>query len=502
MRTASPTLLPAAPRSLLGSLLGALLFSLVPAALVLAEPGEFSRPIKVRLKSGNHIIGRVLEKECSDEALVMRELRSKMKRKIRWGDVKDSQAHELRVKLGFEVKERESGLRLTGVEIKTKSGATFRGLLTNKRTAEKDGVYILKRADGERRISVGDVRSGPTEVEMDALEVYTPTELYTERVKKSPPQTAEEHFRMGDFAAFIGALAQAKMHFEKCIEMGSEKYPDSLVKRHLERVETRLGNAEAENLLKEIGQATWRKRWKAAADLVKAFREKYGEDEDLMKALGRLEAALRERRQGHFAREVPRQLRRRIKSLLGKKVRISGELTLREATDYAGGEPSDEKSVAYEAILALSEKLGISDEEVLEFWNLRGKRAIQKAFYRDGTFIVIENLEDALAKAPKPKTGKNMPRPPKPNPIKTPEGWFKSKRKARKYSDLRDFLYAWWADNSSMVDLLEPKSEICNTCHGRGFTQSMITTNQGSIPFYNRCSTCYMAKSTRVVRFK
>ena len=483
-------------------LLSVLMAGLLPVAPAAAAPDEFSRPIKVRLKSGSHVIGRVVEQECSDEVLVIRELRSRVKRQIKWGEVKETQAHDLRVKLGFEVKEREGGLQLIGVEIKTKSGATFRGLWLNKSTAEKDGVYLLKRADGERRISIGDVRSGPTEIEMDALEVYTPDELYAERVRQEPPQTAEEHFRIGDFAAFIGALPQAKMHFEKCLEMGSEKYPESLIKRRLERVETRLGNAEAEALLKEIAQATWRKRWKTASDLIKAFREKYGENEDLMKDLGRLDAALGERRQGHFTREVPRLVRSRIKTLLGKQVRVTGELTLREVTDYAGGEATDEKSVSFQAILAVSQKIGITPEEALEFWKLRSKRAIQKAFYRDGTFIVIENLEDALAKAPKPRTGKNMPKAPKPSPIMTPDGWFKSKRRTRKYSDLRDFLYAWWADNAGMVDLLQPKDETCNTCHGRGFTQTMVTTSQGSIPFYNRCSTCYMAKSTRVVRFK
>jgi len=30
----------------------------------------------------------------------------------------------------------------------------------------------------------------------------------------------------------------------------------------------------------------------------------------------------------------------------------------------------------------------------------------------------------------------------------------------------------------------------------------LITTPQGSIPFYNRCQTCYMAKFERVVRFR
>jgi hypothetical protein len=30
----------------------------------------------------------------------------------------------------------------------------------------------------------------------------------------------------------------------------------------------------------------------------------------------------------------------------------------------------------------------------------------------------------------------------------------------------------------------------------------MVPTPQGTVPFFNRCQTCYMAKFHRVVRFK
>jgi tetratricopeptide (TPR) repeat protein len=477
----------------------ALCLILALGALTWAAPGD--RPVAVELKNGKRIFGRVVESECTDDVLVIREIRSKVKRTVKWSEIKDKVAHKLRVDLGFEVEARESGLKIAGVEITNKAGSTFQGLLVNAKTAQKDGVYILKRADGERRIRATDVRDGPREIMMDALEVYTPLELYEQRIKEKPPETAEDHFQLGDFAAFVGALEQAKMHFEKVLEMGSTKFPESLVNRHLERVKARLANAEAENALKLIRQHTWRKRWKQASEGIAAFKENYKDDEGLIKDVERLDAALKEKRQDYFTGAIPRLLRDTVKKLIAKKVR-EPELTLKMAQDYAGGEAGDEETATAEALAAVGEKLGITPEEVVEFWKLRRKRTVYKAFYRDGTFIVIDNLEDALAKAPKPPSGKNTPKPPKPSPIQTPDGWWDGKIKARKYSEARDWLYAWWAENAGMVELMDPKKENCQTCAGKGWTQAMIQTSQGSIPFFNRCQNCHMAKHFRVVRFK
>ena len=92
-----------------------------------------------------------------------------------------------------------------------------------------------------------------------------------------------------------------------------------------------------------------------------------------------------------------------------------------------------------------------------------------------------------------------MPAPSKPM---TPDDWWKMKVEQKKVGDLRDWLYAWWAEKSGMCDVGEPKDEPCQTCYGKGYTTRMIVTPQGSLPFYNRCQTCYMAKFQRVVRFK
>jgi hypothetical protein len=201
---------------------------------------------------------------------------------------------------------------------------------------------------------------------------------------------------------------------------------------------------------------------------------------------------------------VSSRLRDTIKDLLEKKVR-EPELSLRTAQQFAGGDASADTSVTHQAVQMVAEKLGVEPKEVLTFWEGRSKHAVQKAFYRDGTFIVIDNLEDALSRAPKIKTGgpgDKGPKPPKPSPRLKPEEWWERKVQARKYTELRDWLYAWWAEHSGMVEVIPPRDIVCQTCAGNGYTQAMHTTNQGSVPFFNRCQTCYEATFARVVQFK
>ena len=75
-------------------------------------------------------------------------------------------------------------------------------------------------------------------------------------------------------------------------------------------------------------------------------------------------------------------------------------------------------------------------------------------------------------------------------------------RKTRKWRHMADFLYAYWAEKSGMNDPMEPKESNCPVCAGKGYTQTMITTPQGTIPFADRCQNCHMATFWRVVRFK
>ena len=480
-----------------------LLLTVLVSAAVLASPGDFSKPEIVNLKSGKRIVGYVQEDECTDEKLVIRELLSKAKRVINWSEIKTDKAHDLRVKLGFEVEVSRGGLVIAGHEIITKSGASFRGLLTNAKTAQRDNMYILKRFDGERRIRLEDVREGPTEITINALEVYTPIQLYEQKLKEKTPETAEDHYRLAEFAAAMGALEPAKMHYTKVLQLKDRKYPEALVNRLLGRIEARLANKEAEDAQREIKKLTWQKKFAKAGQLIASFKEQYRNDEELLKIVAKLEADLKERRQSHFIALVPRMLRKTIKDLLAKKVREK-ELSLRMATNYAGGESSDENSATHAALILIGEKLALNPDEVLDFWKLRNKRPIHKAFYRDGTFVVVENLQDALAKAPKASTGKgkNQSKPPKPHPVKKPDGWWAGKLKVRKFTQSRDWLYAWWAEKSGMVDLMEPKSELCPRCQGKGYTAATVQGNQGAIVYFDRCQTCHMAKSFRVVRFR
>lgn len=472
----------------------------VLAAVLVAAPG---RPRVVNLSDGSRYIGRVVENECTDELLVMTELRSGAKRSIPWSAVRSDEARTLRIELGFEVEEGEaSKLRMDGHRIVNKAGTIFEGMLTNEETWKKDGTCILKTSEGMRKIRVGDIRDGPTSIQIDKLQVFTPEELYEREVKENPPETAEQHFQQAERCRIYGALAQAKEHYEACLAKEDPKYTRTKIQRLIDKVDRRLASAEADGELKEIKKAIVYNKFAKATELITAFKEKYKGDEDWIKEVDELAVEMDERRTGYYVTQVPRLMRDTVKSVLAKKVKEESEWTLRQAQQFASAEPSAEDSASRHAIDAIAEKLGIKPEEVLDFWNKREKRVIHKGFYRDGTFIVVDNLQDALSKAPKIKAVKGGPTPPKPHKARTPDEWWNGKVKARKWSDLRDWLYAYWAERSNMCEILEPKEEGCAVCAGKGYTQGLHQTQQGTVPFFDRCMNCHMATYHRVVRFK
>jgi hypothetical protein len=491
--------------------------------LLLAGPGaaqEETKYVVVQLRDGTSVVGRVVEEECTDDLLVVRQVRGDAKTVIPWEQVKEQQAHELRVEYGFEVKEAAQGaLTMQGHEVRNKAGVSFKGLWLNEKTARADGVFVLKTSEGERRIPAGDVKTGPDPVELSQLDVYTAKELYdrkladvsASRTGENQSLTAEDHYQLAEFALLIDALEEAKLHYEKAIELNDPKYTREKLERRITQVTRLLEQSGARAALREIQRALFDRRFDKAAALLAAFKEKYGADPALAKGAADLEEKSKAARAEYYVGVVPSRIRDTVREMIERKLKEppetkeAGPLTLAAAQEYAAGEPTAEKSASRHAVDQVAADLGIPVEDVLRFWAERKKVNVYKGFYRDGTFLVLDNIEDALAHAPKPPKpgqGQQAIKLPPPSKQMTPDEWWKHKINAKKSGDLRDWLYAFWAEKSGMCELIAPKDETCPTCIGKGYTTKTINTPQGAVPYYNRCQTCYMAKFQRVVRFK
>ncbi|MHC4490752.1 MAG: hypothetical protein ACYTDU_03915, partial [Planctomycetota bacterium] len=314
------------------------------------------------------------------------------------------------------------------------------------------------------------------------------------------------HFRIADYARKVGALEAAKRHYEKVLAFGDSRYSAEKIRRYLELVDKLLGAQEAREELRTIKQAFVYNRFDQAAQLIEEFRAKY-KDELLLKSLAELEEEGNQRRQEHHVALVTRQLPKLVKNLLSRKLRDKPELTLNEAMRYAAGQATTKDGVTALALEQIVEELGVDRKGVLELWKLRPKRTIRLGFFRDGSFIVMDSSEDPMAKAPKakepPKTksGKKLTLP-QPHPQLTPERWWEAKREAKKHRDLRDFLFAYWAQESGMCEVLAPKRVTCATCNGKGYVMQIVTTAQGSIPYADRCAGCHGALRFRIVRWR
>ncbi len=474
---------------------------------------EVPKYVQVELKDGTRVVGRVVEEECTDDILVVRQLRGETKVTIPWDRVKERQAHELRVEYGFEVKEAAQGaLTIQGHEIRNTAGVSFKGLWVNEKTARADGVYVLKTSEGERRIPAGDIKTGPDPVELSQLDVYTAKELYARKVAEvnankageNQSLTAEDHYQLAEFAMLIDSLEEAKHHYEQAIELNDPKYTREKLERRLTQVEHLLKQSGARDALKEIQRALFDHRFDKAATLIAAFKEKYASDPMLARAVADFEEKSKVERTEYYVGIVPGRFRDAMRDVLERKVKELN-LTLSLAQEFAAADAKAEKSAAHEALDKVAADLGLTAQEVNDFWFQRKQLNIYKGFYRDGTFLVLENIDDALKDAPKPPKpgqGQQPIKLPPPSKQMTPDEWWKYKINAKKYGDLRDWLYAYWAEKGKMCTLIAPKDEQCPTCFGKGYTQKMFNTPQGAVPYYNRCQTCYMAKFQRVVRFK
>ena len=479
----------------------------VAVVLLVAAVAAFAKVIEVELDDGTRIHGSVVTKECTEDNLVLLDLRTGAKRQIPWNRIAPEKAQALKIDLGFEVEEGGEAFVTDAVEIRNRAGVVFIGKLLNESSVKSDGEFRLKTSEGERRIRMEDVSEGPDPVQVDSLQVYTAEELYRKLVKNKPPANAEDHFRTAEVCRRIGALDHAREHYQAVLDAADSRYNADTIRRLLERVEKRIGQREAESALRDVKQAIVYNRFEQAAQLAEAFRQKYT-DEDLLNDLKDLEQEAVERRKQHFIALVKKTLLAEVKSLLDKKVREK-DLTLSTAQRYASGDASSGDSVTATALKIVGEKLKIEPKEALEFWNQRSLKPVQKAFYRDGTFVVIPNLKDPLAKVQPPKAPPGKPGQkgpgaavPKPHPMKSPEDWFKDRVGMKRFTDLRDFLFAWWADKSRMVEVLEPKDETCGNCAGKGYTQEAIPTPQGMVAYFDRCQSCYAVGYTRVVQFR
>jgi DNA invertase Pin-like site-specific DNA recombinase len=372
----------------------------------------------------------------------------------------------------------------------------------NRETSRADGHYKLKTAEGILKIQLADIRE-ERKVEVVATVVYTPKELYEAKLKEKAPETAADEFQIAEYARLIGALPEAKLHYEKLLAFEDSKYPEAAIKRLIQRIEKLMNSEEAVGRLQSIERHIVYNRFEKAKVELEEFGTKYAEERDLILEAERLGERLEKQRKEYFIDKVAKELRNAIKDVLNKKVR-EPEISIREAQNFAAAEVGAEQSASRMAVEAIAAKLKISPDEVMDLWKERTRRVVHKAFYRDGTFIILEDMEDALSKAPKPKVpkGKQAPKLPKPRPIMTAERWWESKRKSRKWTHMRDFLYAFWAEKSGAVELIPEKFDPCPTCVGKGYVIQSVMTQQGNAIYADRCSTCYMAKGFRIVRFK
>ncbi|MHC4472575.1 MAG: hypothetical protein ACYS99_16620, partial [Planctomycetota bacterium] len=322
--------------------------------------------------------------------------------------------------------------RITGHRVVLESGGILRGLARDPDGT--DGPLVLKTAEGERTIARGDIESIEPAT-LDALEVYTPSELAELWRKESPPKTPEDHVDLADRCYEVGAYAQAKRHYEEALPDVVDPARVKAVGEQLRRTKILLGAKEAVARVRRIRTLAFRKRFEEALAELAAMRKELAGEPALLELLGLdgVERSVRGARRDHLVAEAERRFFRVLDHVVRKKVREKG-LAVREVMLWA----QNPKGLSSEIFASLAEKLGVEEREARESFEALSRKRPRRFTFGGGTFLHPE-----VAAKRKKKPGRAQ-RPPSPD-----EWWRHASPSVRE-----QFVKAWFAEFAGVLTVL------------------------------------------------
>jgi len=441
----------------------------------------------VELADGRTIQGEILAGQTTDDGLAVRVFSTGGVVVIDWDLVLPERAKAMRVEYGIDVAEDERVTVIGHVVTLVANGTQVRGVVENFDAWQAGAPQLELKTPTGIQTYARDAVGGVTSVEMDAQEGYTTDELYQRRLAESPPQSAADHFAMGDFCQRIGDYVHAKEHYDLAAadaEFGETPDGKSLAAR-LRKIDVLIRAEGAHKLVKAINRSMFQKSAKgwnqALAQLIEM--DETVQDEQIREAIGleRLQSRVVRGRDDFFKRKVQITVYKATDALISKKVKE--RKPLRRDDDAAPGSAmrgtlAGARSWAVRELPAelwdkVSRDLGLEKDEVDRYWSERSSRKVQTVSYGTGSFIVVK-------RATLPGAGTNRRRPPgsrsrradnsgggggKAAKPKTDEEWWDSRRANEKAS----WIEAYFAENGGVFEKIRTdESKLCDNCSGKG----------------------------------
>jgi tetratricopeptide (TPR) repeat protein len=390
---------------------------------------------------------------------------------IKWSDLVDEDARRLRIGYKLELTEDEEKGLIPGQELCFKGGGSARGLLNR---VDEDGTYWM-RVQGVLLPYPKDRVDHVDEVKIQEGEAYTPEEVYARRLERRPPQTAEDHRRLGDYLYEIGNFEGAKEQYDKAVALDPAVAP--AVAEKLGAARDYLEDKVAAGVFaKEKSDAVLNGRWSQAIANIRDYgKANPASSRRAERLASELEQQWFDVKRERFHAVKNEEFDRAVRSYLSKKP------TLEDAKSWATAELPDLIKDR------TARRLGLSAEELAAFLATKSQGALHWASYWAGTFIVSKRA--AVGKTTKKEIKGD------------PDDWWTT------YDDVTarsSWLKAYAAERLDIFEVVQVTTTPCERCGGTGQVTKMSFTSlqDGRHEWQERCPRCFGACDDRGIGYR
>lgn len=442
--------------------------------LVLLPSAAPAHADRVRLRTGETVVGRVVAAETDETALVVEDYLDGGRREFDWDVVEADDAAGVR--LSGSVFRFDA--TVAGERIVYRAGvgtAELRGRVE----AEALGVLYVRNASSRTPIELPAERVILREpIALAPSEWMSAEACFERRLTELAPRDARAWLRLAVFGERIGAYREARDAYEAAAADGAFRRRD-LARDGVRRMGAHLADARAFDDLRAIDADVAGHRFVAARDAIDGFLARHPDAGEVMRAaLDDLRASFARRRLAFFAREADERLaaivRRLVEAKVGPKpAKLGDVLAWIRSSAFAEAFGDDRRGLVAE-LRGLDP--AITSEETRVFLDARPGRSRdwRRASYGESSYLVLGSRG---------------------RPATRDTWWETASTEAR-----ATFAWASFVDRGGFYEVRRPYASIpCARCDGKGrLTKGLF--GGGSLVFL--CDRCRGAGAEAVVRYR
>jgi hypothetical protein len=472
----------------------------------------------IQLRDGSIQFGRILQHD--PDGFVLERLDTGGRARLPWSLLDPAQDSELRTAFGY--------VDLTGEEIYVAADriTTNDGLEIVGRVIDRtDDAILLKTSSGTIPIPKSRLSGVPTQVQANALEIWTRAELYAQQQATSDLTSALGQFELARFCERILDFTHAAEHYQEAQRLDPAFRRDELVLA-LTRAREKAARQDQIEWLAAVDDLVGRRRFDEALAQADAFAQKFPDSPLLPDAKKKRDRAVK---------ALERYLSERIaRAWFVKAARIARDkglsLSFEGALGYLDAQMSQDVLAAVTQE-AQSISQGIDADTVRRFWQSRRRERWQRASYGLGTWMLGREAalkgEQPAAEEAAPKSETEKVRADLEQKLKKFLQNQEMARKSKSSADQKDereeawkmlpgvaragWLLAYYAENGGDFELHpRPLFSNCRECGGTGtrlVTMAGANVSRESIGQQANeqvieCPTCHGIGAVRRVSFR